>query len=194
MQPLTLLPNDIINDFGAEVFSATPTEKGVYRLVDARRTAGSGYQGQRITVLVLDENGVAMPGVPIAFSYSTADHYTLTSDFAWIPPQPYKAFIVRTGGSGEIDMIQGDVIRQGGSGGMTVYILDPAHSSDLVTGAGMLADHTGLYLTYQLRRTGVIPLSDALAELKTFILDHEGRITALEGKPAEDVGLEPGES
>jgi hypothetical protein len=34
---------------------------------------------------------------------------------------------------------------------MTVCVLDPAHSSDVVTGAGALADHTGLYLTFQLR-------------------------------------------
>lgn len=174
MQPLVLLPNDIINDFGAEVFSATPTEKGVYRLVDARRTAGSGYQGQRITVLVLDENGVAMPGVPVAFSYSTADRYTLTSDFAWIPPQPFKAFITRTNGGGEADQIQGDVVKKDEPGGVTVYVMSPEFSSDTVTGAGMLSDHTGLYLTYQLRRTGILPLEERLGSI-------EERLTKLEG-------------
>lgn len=173
--PLILLPVDIQNDFGAEVFSATPTKEGAYRLVDIRRTEGSGHQGQRITVLVIDENGTALPGIPIAFSFSTATQYTLTADFAWMPPTPRRAFIVRTRGSGEIDQVQGSVVKQGQPGGVAVYILDPAHSSDVVTGAGMLADHTGLHLTYQLRRAGVIPLPDRLAEI-------ENRLAALEGK------------
>ncbi len=172
-QQLVVIPVDIQNDFMAEVFSATPTSVGVYRLVSARRTEGRGYQGQRITVLVIDENGVAMPGVPVAFSYSTADKYTLTADFAWQPPTPRKAFIARTGGSGEIDQIQGDVVKDGQPGGVTVYILSPEYSSDIVAGAGMLANHDGLYLTYQLRRTGVVSLSDRLASI-------EARLTALE--------------
>ena len=40
-------------------------------------------------------------------------------------------------------------------------------------GAGMLADHTGLHLTYQLRRTGVVPLMERLANI-------EDRLTTLE--------------
>lgn len=115
--PLVILPQDIQNDFGAELYSAIPAKMGVFRLVDARRTEGRSFEGQRITVLVVDENGIAMPGIPVAFSYSTADKYTLTQDFDWQPPGPHKAFIVRTGGSGEIDQIQGDSVKQGGAGG-----------------------------------------------------------------------------
>jgi hypothetical protein len=59
--------------------------------------------------------------------------------------------VVPTGGGGEIDEVQGSTIEEGGSGGMTVCVLDPANSSDVVLGAGMLADHSGLYLTFQLR-------------------------------------------
>lgn len=173
--PLVVLPVDLQADFGAELFSATPTTSGVYRLVAARRTQGSGYQGQRITVLVVDENGQALAGVPVAFSYSTADKYTLTSDFAWQPPGPHRAFIARTDGGGQIDQIQGSPVKQGGAGGVTVYILDPAHSSDVVTGAGMLADHSGLVLTYQLRRTNVTPLAERLSGI-------EARLDKLEGK------------
>lgn len=173
--PLTVLPPDLQNDFGAVVYSALPTTGGAYRLVAARRTAGNSFEGQRITVLVVDENGAPLPGVPVAFSYSTADRFTLTSDFEWVPPQPFRAFVARTEGSGQIDQIQGDVVKSGGAGGVTVYILDPAHSSDIVTGCGQLADHTGLHLTYQLRRAGVIPLPDRLANI-------EARLKALEAK------------
>jgi hypothetical protein len=39
----------------------------------------------------------------------------------------------------------------------------------------MLADHTGLHLTFQLRRTGVMPLMDRIADL-------EARVAALEAR------------
>ena len=173
LQPLTLLPPDIQNDFMAEVFSATPTTGGVYRLVADRRTKPKDFESQRITVRVVDENGAPMEGVPVAFSYSTADQYTLTADFAWQPPSPHRAFLARTGSAGQIDQIQGDVVKQGQPGGVTVYILSPEFSSDIVAGAGQLSDHTGLVLTYQLRRAGVVPLTDRLANI-------ESRLGALE--------------
>lgn len=178
-QPMNVLPVDIQNDFGAEVFSATPTTEGCYRLVAARRTQGNSFEGQRITVLVVDENGVAMPGVPVAFSYSTADKYTLTADFRWQPPTQervgHRAFIVRTGGDGEADQIQGSVVKANEPGGVTVFILTPEFSSDFVTGAGMLASHDGLHLTFQLRQAGVVPLDERLTGI-------EARLTKLERK------------
>ena len=173
LQPLVVLPVDLQNDFGAEVFSATPTVGGVYRLVAARRTKPKDFESQRITVRVVDENGQALEGVPVAFSYSTADKYTLTADFQWQPPGPHRAFLVRTGSAGSIDQIQGDVIKDGQPGGVTVYILDPALSSDIVTGAGMLADHSGLYLVFARYRTGVVPLAERL-------LGIEARLARLE--------------
>jgi hypothetical protein len=53
--------------------------------------------------------------------------------------------------------------------------LEPEYSSDVVTGAGMLADHTGLHLTFQLRRSGVVPLAERLAII-------EARLAALEAR------------
>lgn len=177
-QPLNVLPVEIQNDFMAEVFSATPTNEGVYRLVDIRRTEGSGYQGQRINVLVLDENGQAVAGVPVAFSFSTAPKYTLTADFAWQPPGPHKAFIVRTDGGGAVDQIQGSPVKAGQPGGVTVYALSPEFSSDIVTGCGMLHDHTGLFLTMQLRRTNVIPAADRLSALEAWVTTFETQLRA----------------
>lgn len=186
-KPLVLLPNDIQNDWMAEVFSATPTEKGVYRLVGCRRTAGNSFEGQRITVLVVDENGQALPGVPVAFSYSTADKYTLTPDFTWQPPTPQRAFITRTQGSGMADQIQGSVVKANEPGGVTVFILTPEFSSDVVTGAGMLADHSGLALIFQLCRAGVVPLDERLDNI-------EARLGALENRVVEGVVLDTLES
>jgi hypothetical protein len=172
-QPLNVLPKDIQQDWMAQLHQATPTEKGVFRLVATRRTRPKGFEEQRVIVLVIDENGFPIPNIRVAFSYSTADDFQISDDFLWTPPAPQKAFIVATQGSGQIDQIQGSTIIKGQSGGITAYILEPEYSSDYVSGAGMLADHTGLHLTFQLRRTGVRPLAERLEEL-------EARVDALE--------------
>ena len=172
-QPLNVLPQDIQRDWMAQLHPTTPTEKGVFRLVNARRTQPGSFEELRVIVLVVDENGIAIPSIKVAFAFSTADPYTLSNDFLWTPPPPQRAFIVPTQGSGQIDQIQGSTVSPGMPGGITVYMLEPEYSSDYVTGAGALADHTGLHLTFQLRRTGVMPLSERLRAI-------EARLEALE--------------
>lgn len=174
-EPLNVLPVDVQQDWMATLQKAAPTDKGVFRLVAVRRGKAKTFEEQRIIVMVVDENGFPIPNVPVAFSYSTADQYVLSPDFLWSPPAPNRAFIVPTAGSGQIDQIQGGGVKQGEPGGVTVYLLEPEYSSDVVTGAGMLADHTGLHLTFQLRRNGVVPLMERLSSL-------EARLAALEAK------------
>jgi hypothetical protein len=142
--------------------------------VNVRRTDPKTFEEQRIIVLVVDENGFPIPNVNVAFSFSTAEQYTLTNDFLWTPPVPQKAFVIPTQGSGQIDQVQGSAVEKGQPGGVTVYILEPEYSSDVVTGAGMLADHTGLHLTYQLRRTGVKSLMERLEDIETRLKVLEG--------------------
>lgn len=181
-QPLTRLPVDIQSAWGARLEQAAPTAEGVYRLVAARPTEAAGFEGQRITVLVLDENGVAMPSIKVAFSFSTADFYTLNPDFQWIPPTPQRAFITRTEGSGQIDQIQGGGVKPGEPGGVTVYIFEQRYSSDVVTGAGMLADHTGLHLTFRLYRAGVKSAEERLSALEAWVTNFDEQLKALKGK------------
>ena len=174
-KPLNVLPPDIQQEWMAQLQRATPTEKGVFRLVNIRRTEPGSFEEQRVIVLVVDENGFPIPNVKVAFSFSTANQYTLSQDFLWAPPPPQRAFIVPTQGSGQIDQVQGSAVKEGQPGGITVYILEPEYSSDVVTGVGMLADHTGLHLTFQLQRPGITPLNERLAKI-------EARLAALEGK------------
>ena len=174
-EPVKVLPVDIQQDWLAQLHRATPTEKGVFRLVNIRRTQPKTFEELRVVVLVLDENGFAIPNVRVAFSYSTADSYTLSPDFLWTPPGPQRAFILPTTGSGQIDQVQGSTVKEGQPGGVTVYILEPEYASDYVSGTGALSDHTGLHLTFQLRRTGVTPLLERLAAL-------EARLDALEAR------------
>lgn len=172
--PLNVLPADIQQEWMAGLQRQISQQaEGHFYLVNVRRTKPKGFEEQRVIVLVVDENGFPIPNVPVAFSYSTANQYVLTPDFLWSPPSPPRAFIVPTAGSGQIDQIQGSGVKQGEPGGITVYLFEPQYSSDVATGLGMLADHTGLHLTFQLRRNGVVPLMDRIASL-------EARVAALE--------------
>ena len=181
-EPLTQLPADIAADWLAELHPATPTAQGVFRLVNIRRTDGASFEGQRITVLVLDENGIAIPSATVAFSYSTAAAYVLTPAFLWSPPMPRRAFIVPTGGGGQIDMVLGaeGVVKQGQAGGVTAYILEPEYSSDVVSGLGMMADHTGLHLTFALQRAGVKSTAQRLSALEEWVTNFDERLKAVE--------------
>ena len=175
LSPLNVLPVEFQREWQATLHKAEPTEKGVFRLVKIRKTQPKTFEELRIIVLVVDENGFPMPGVKVAFSYSTANQYLVGEDFKWVPPSPHRADIFPTTGGGQIEHIQGSVIKQGEPGGITAYVVEPEYSSDYVSGAGALADHTGMHMTFQLRRTGVTPLGDRIKSL-------EERVAALEAK------------
>ena len=178
--PIMVLPVDFQQNWKATLQSATPTADdssgvgGVFRLVNIRRTQPKTFEEQRLIVLVIDENGFPLPNIKVAFSFSTANQYLVSSDFKWAPPQPFRADVVATTGGGQIEHVQGSIIKEGQPGGITVYIVEPKYSSDVVTGMGMLADHTGVHLTFQLKRNGVQSINDRFAAI-------EARLAALEG-------------
>lgn len=173
--PLNVLPVEFQTEWQAQLHQASDNPNGSFRLVKIRSTKPTTFEELRIIVLVVDENGFPMPGVKVAFSYSTANQYAVGSDFTWVPPQPFRADIFPTTGGGQIEHIQGSVIKKGQPGGITVYIVEPEYSSDYVTGAGALADHTGMHMTFQLRRTGVVSLAERMKNI-------EDRLAALETK------------
>lgn len=165
-QELHVLPSDIRRDFGAHLAKAVPTEHGAIRLVGARRTT-SGALNQRITVQVLTAEGAPVPGVDVGFFFSTGKTWLPSVDFVWPPPRPWTGDVFATSGSGEIDHVQGSVIKAGQSGGITVCCLHPLLASDVVSGAGMLADHTGLWFTYMVMPNGYVSTADRLKRLET---------------------------
>ena len=175
LSPLTVLPQDFQLNWQAALHKAASNDNGSFEVVNIRRTAPATFEELRIIVLVVDENGFPLSGVKVAFSYSTAHQYLVGQDFTWVPPSPHRADIFATEGSGQIEHIQGSVVQSGEPGGITVYVVEPKYSSDYITGAGALADHTGMHVTFQLRRPGVVSINDRLAQI-------EARLDALEGK------------
>lgn len=180
-QPLDVLPMEFQRDWMAQLNQAPPCENGAFKLVRIRRTQPKTFEELRIIVMVVDENGFPMPGIKVAFSYSTAHQYMVGPDFKWVPPAPHRADIFPTEGSGQIEHVQGSVVKQGQPGGITVYIVEPEFSSDFVTGAGALADHTGMHMIFQLRRPGVTPLNERLSDIEARMAEMESRLRMLEG-------------
>lgn len=171
LNPLKKLPQEFA-PWLAELHRAEPTAKGVFRLVNIRSTAPRTFEEQRVIVLVLDQNGSPLPNVPVVFGYSTGPQAAPYVE--WNAPRPpYRALVVPTQGSGQIDQIQGSAVNRGEPGGITAYVGETDISSDWVSGAGMLQDHTGMHLTFQLELTGVLPLDERLAGIET-------RLAALE--------------
>lgn len=174
-QELQVLPVEFQQIWRARLEKASPTKLGVFRLVGIRRTEPKSWEDGRIIVRVINEDEVPLAGVAVAFAYSTGpDQVLLSEDFLWVPPrEPSNAHIVRTRGGGEIEEIQHDVVKAGQAGGVTVYALHPLYSSDVVVGAGMLSDHSGMHLTFQLQRAGV-------RSVREIVDDLERRLIALE--------------
>lgn len=170
--PLVTLPDIFYEKWNAQLIQAKEADIGSFELVEIEPTNPLGFMGRRLVVLVVDENGFAMPNIHVLFAYDTAPRRTVYG-------RSYQGDVVQTTGGGQIEHIQGDTIKDGQPGGVSVGIIGgEGYTSDLVTGMGMLADHTGVKLTFQLRRKGVIPFAARLANI-------EARLSALEGGGGE---------
>lgn len=175
--PLNRIPIDIASQFNCWLDPAD--EQDAYRLVAIRTTKPKTFEEQRLIALVVDENNRPLANVPVAFLYSTGNTQE-AYDFAWQVPRPFRGDIVYTEGSGQIEHIQGSAIQPGQPGGVTVCVADPAIASDVIVGAGMLADHTGLHLTFQLQRAGVVAVADRLDAITERLQSIESRLAQLE--------------
>jgi hypothetical protein len=188
---LKVLPEDIQRDFGAELHKGRRAKEddiqGVFRLVDIHTTEPGSNQEQRVIANVLDENCVPMSGGKVAFSYSTAKQFVLGQEYSWMPPAPRKALLVNLTG-GVAEQIQGSVIQKGQQGGITVYVLHPDYSSDWIVGCGMLADHTGLCLTFQLQETSTPSILDELEILGNRVTELETQLLKLKRDGVEEYG------
>jgi hypothetical protein len=171
---LRVLPPEVQRDWNANLEVAEPTDKGKWSLVEARPGNGTAEESQRIVVRLIDENGYNYDGV-VAFAFTTGEKQIIvTNDWLWNPPaQPNKAQLVTSRG-GYAEQVQGGAVKKGQPGGVTVYVYDPELASDVVRGAGMLADHTGLVLTFKRIPAGKQTIDERLAAL-------EARVAALEG-------------
>jgi hypothetical protein len=166
VKPLINLPQSFQVDWQAELHKATPSDHGHFEVIQVTKTKPLSGQELRIVIHVMDENGYPLSGVEAICSYSTAEPYTVSDDFVWSPPSPRRGDRLITDGAGQVEHIQGSVVKAGEPGGITVYIFEPLYPSDYITGAGALADHTGMRITFRLRRAKVKSLMERVSQLE----------------------------
>ena len=66
---IKVLPAEIQKKWmGSVIVAPENIGKGAYRLIDVYETDPNSSLGQRITVMVLDDEGNTLPGVKVAFS------------------------------------------------------------------------------------------------------------------------------
>jgi len=168
MKNITVLPQRFQELWMANLI---PTSfNPAFKLVDIKETKPKSGQELKVIVTVLDQDGYIMPGVNVAFSYSTSSPYTISSDSVWNPPGPRLADIVQTVGGLPAEHVQGSVVKQGQPGGITVYILEPeSAASDVVTGMGALHDHTGVHLIFQYKDSSRLTIKERLVNIESYL-------------------------
>lgn len=196
---LTYIPPEM-NPWGLQLITPEASEFGEYALVGCEQASIETHH----QVEVVDEDGRPLRGVWVIFGFGSGKSINMPPRINYWRngPTVLKGNAQRTNAMGYVQHTFGE-------GGEDIFIWGRNKEGDLLYPSAIVKnctwqrtpvamfEHTGVALRFQLRRAGVIPLSGQMAELKTFLLDHEGRITALEGKSAEDVvlgSLEPGES
>jgi hypothetical protein len=200
MIPLEFLPIEIQARWHASLYSAPPDpEVGAYKLLQIEPTEPKGYMGQRITVLVLDENERPIPNVEVVFAYDTGKQIFQEGIWKWVPPsEGRKGDVVPTRGDGMAEHIQGSVVKDDEPGGITLWIKDPDRPCDYMRGLGMLYDHTGLYVVYQRQDAGVVSdnerltnlelnqqaLEDAIGAMSDQLKTLEGRVSSMGLRPS----------
>ena len=145
---------------------------GAFRVVGMSKLA-TGSNDRRIRVNLIDEDGNAITDLAVAFGYSTAGLLHLGAEFDW-QPSLTNAFVASYQ-NGNYEMILGadGVINEGEVGGVTVCALHPKYPSDEVSGLGMLSDHTGLGVTFQLQTPEIDSIGERLDEIEKRLYNLE---------------------
>lgn len=151
--PMVVPPQDIQRDWMLSLQHPSGY-RSTFVVLDIRRTEPGSSEEQRIIARVVDEAGRPLADVDVVFAFSTGQQIIFPPTMQWAPPAPHNGGVVKTDLGGTCDFIQGSAVKPGQPGGMTVYCLDPNYPSVVVQGAGMLANHEGLCITFQLRRDG----------------------------------------
>lgn len=170
-QALLGLPVEM-DPWGATLELGQPTESGQYVLVGCEPADIESHH----QVLVIDEDGRPLGGVGVLFAFSTGPA---------VAPRPRVNYWTGAprilNGNYQRTNLAGEARHTFGEGGETIWVWDVRSetlelSSDVVFDCRWIPErfnHTGLKLTFQRRRKGIVPIKRRLADI-------EDRLTKLE--------------
>lgn len=186
-EPLTFIPPEM-NPWGLQLITPEPSEFGAYHLVGIEQASIEGHH----QVEVIDEDGRPVRGVVVIFGFDSGPSINMPTRINhWRDaPTVLKGNAQRTNAMGYAQHTFGE-------GGENIWIWDRNREGDLLYPSAIVKnctwqrtpvgrfEHTGIALTFALRRTGVTPAAERLSALEAWVTkldDFEARLAALEAK------------
>lgn len=186
-EPLTFIPPEM-NPWGLQLITPEPSAHGAYHLAGVEQASIEGHH----QVEVIDEDGKPMRGVVVIFGFDSGPAINMPTRINHWRDAPT---VLR--GNAQRTNAMGYAQHTFGEGGEHIWIWDRNRDGDLLYPSAIVKncnwqrtpvgrfEHTGILAQFQLRRTGVTPAADRIANLEAWVTrfeDFEARLAVLEGK------------
>ena len=181
-ETLTYIPPEM-NPWALQLITPQPSEFGEYALVGCEQASIETHH----QVEVIDEDGKPMRGIVVIFGFSSGPSINMPYRRNYWPDAPtyLKGNAQRTNAMGYAQHTFGE-------GGEDIWIWDRNKDGDLLYPSAIVKnctwqrtpvarfEHTGVALTFQLRRVGVIPQAERMSAIEAWIATFDERLKALE--------------
>jgi hypothetical protein len=182
MTPLIFIPPEM-NEWGMQLVTPDASLLGEFVLVGCEQADIE----QHHQVTVIDEDGRPMRGVDVIFGYDTGNPINLPprANHWRNAPNVLKGNAQRTNAMGYAQHTVGE-------GGENIWVWYRNGDGDLLYPSPIVRNctwkipplgrfnHTGVSLTFQLQRVGVVPLLDRLSAVEEWITTFDQRLKVLE--------------
>lgn len=182
--PLTHIPPQMA-PWGLQLVTPEPSEFGAYHLIGVEQASIETHH----QVEVIDEDGKPLRGVIVVFGFDSGKDINM----------PARVNHWRDGptvlkGNAQPTNAMGYAQHTFGEGGEDIFIWNRNDDGDILYPSAIVRnctwqrtplarfEHTGVALSFQLKRTNFIPAADRLSALEAWVTTFEARIAALENK------------
>lgn len=183
-EPLTFIPPEM-TPWGLQLVTPETSEFGEFVLIGIEQASIESHH----QVEVVDEDGKPMRGVWVIFGWSTGPAINMPTRINhWQNgPTSLRGNAQRTNAMGYAQHTFGE-------GGEDIFIWDRSKDGDLLYPSPIVRnctwqrtpvarfEHTGVALSFQLRRVNVIPAADRLSALEAWVTTLDERLKVVEGK------------
>jgi hypothetical protein len=182
--PLTFIPPEM-HPWGLQLVTPEPSEFGAFHLIGVEQASIETHH----QVEVIDEDGKPMRGVWVIFGWDTGPAINMPVRINHWRDAPA---VLR--GNAQRTNAMGYAQHTFGEGGEDIWIWDRNKDGDLLYPSAIVKnctwqrtpvanfEHTGVAISFQLKRTGVTPAADRLAALEAWVTGLDERLKAVEGK------------
>lgn len=183
-EALTFIPPEM-NPWGLQLKTAEPSEHGEYVLIGCEQASIETHH----QVEVVDEDGKPLRGIWVIFGFSSGRPINMPTRINHWEDAP-----TNLRGNPQRTNAMGYAQHTFGEGGEDIWIWDRNREGDLLYPSAIVKnctwmrtpvanfEHTGVALTFMLRRANVVPAAGRLSALEAWVPHIEARLERLEGK------------